>query len=307
MVRLYDLVFITISHNVSFIGKVWWVLMVLGRVLVLCLGASSLFQDDQERFVCNSLQPGCSVVCFDVLSPVCLLRLWLFQLILLCLPHILFATYVTHRTTAGYPGGGVPRFSCAYVVAVILRILLEVSFGAGQFFLFGLSVPKSMLCYEPPCSSGVECFVSRPTEKTLMLHLMLALASLSAMLSLLDLVCTIKATLSRRRARSTLGDKLCKGEQGSVPDGLLTQRTSPSGTSLNDHKEEPPLPIGQLKRLQDCRHAQTDVSPFSVTHFVLHDRARSPVSPCSRPATPKEPGRVISSNNWSAKDKRAWV
>ncbi|XP_054624777.1 gap junction delta-4 protein-like [Dunckerocampus dactyliophorus] len=324
MGTLYDLVFITISHNVSFIGKSWWVLMVLGRVLLLCLAALSLFGDEQERFACNSLQPGCSVVCFDVLSPVSLLRLWLFQLILVCLPNIMFATYVTHKITPRYgalhcnPSGGVPRFYCSYIVTIILRILLEVSFGAGQFFLFGLSIPKSMLCYEAPCSSGVECYISRPTEKTLMLHLMLALDSLSAMWSLLDLAGTMKAMLTWRRKKRMLRDELSKGEQSSVltasaadTDGLLTQRTSPSGISKNDHKEEPSHSNGQLQKLQDCGDAKTDESAFSVMHFVLHDHVRPPVLPCfepgSRPPTPNKLGRVKSKNNSSPTDKRAWV
>nr|XP_057901876.1 gap junction gamma-1 protein-like [Doryrhamphus excisus] len=321
MGTLYDLVFITISYNVSFIGKSWWVLMVLGRVLLLCGIALSLFWDEQESFVCNSLQPGCSVVCFDVLSPVSLLRLWLFQLILLCLPNILFATYVTHKITRRCGvlhcslSGGVPRFYCSYIMTIILRILLEVSFGAGQFFLFGLSIPKSVLCYEAPCSSGVECYISRPTEKTLMLHLMLALASLSIMWSLLDLAGTLKAMLSWRRK---MGHELSKEEQSSVltasvddTDVLLTQRTSPSGISKNGHKEEASLPNGQLQKLQDHRDAKTDKSAFSVMHFVLHNHVRPPVSPCSepgsRPPTPKKLRKVTSSSNLSPTDKRAWV
>lgn len=213
------------------------------RLSLLLLVGFTLFSDEQERFVCNTIQPGCSTVCFDAFAPVSVLRLWLLHLLLLALPHLLFATYVVHQVLAhrasGWSLGGSPvsletsgwsrepeasllqepggtRFCCAYVLVVVLRILLEAAFGASQFFLFGLSFPKSVLCYEAPCTSGVECYVSRRTEKSLMLTLMLALASLSILLSLLDLISSVKAVLRGRRRRETLAEELIKGEQSSV-------------------------------------------------------------------------------------------
>jgi len=113
------------------------------RLLLLLLAGSTLFGDEQERLVCNTVQPGCSTVCFDALAPVSVLRLWLVHLVLLCLPHALFATYVVHRVLPR-------RFYCAYFLVVLLRILLEVVFAAGQFLLFGSSVPRRFLCYEAP-------------------------------------------------------------------------------------------------------------------------------------------------------------
>ncbi|CAF97763.1 unnamed protein product, partial [Tetraodon nigroviridis] len=182
----------------SLSGKTWWTLLLGLRLSVLLLLGFSLFSDEQERFVCNTIQPGCSNVCFDAFAPVSVFRLWLLHLVLLALPHLLFATYVMHRllTAPGNcplrgsqlqePGGA--RFYCAYVPVVVVRILLEVVFGAGQFHLFGLSFPKSFLCYEAPCTSGVECYISRRTEKSLMLSFMLGVASLSILLSLFDLL-----------------------------------------------------------------------------------------------------------------------
>ncbi|CAB1451848.1 unnamed protein product [Pleuronectes platessa] len=100
-----DLLFITISHNVSFIGKTWWTLMLLLHLLLVLLAGFSLFSDEQERFVCNTIQPGCSNLCFDAFSPRSVLRLWFLHLVLLCLPQVLFVTHVLHRLLS-YPHSG---------------------------------------------------------------------------------------------------------------------------------------------------------------------------------------------------------
>ncbi|XP_029930620.1 gap junction delta-4 protein-like [Myripristis murdjan] len=259
--------------------------MLVLRPLVLLLAGFTLFSDEQERFVCNTIQPGCSNVCFDVFAPVSVLRLWLFHFILLCLPHLMFATYIMHKVLsarnfgayfcdrsrgsspfmreisnssretsiskaplqAPQSGWATPRFHCTYILIVILRILLETAFGAGQFFLFGFSLPKSFLCYEAPCTSGVECYISRPTEKTLMLNFMLGLASLSVLLSLFDLVSSMNAMMRWRRKRAMLVEEMSKGEQSSVftstsgaedIDALLTKRAATSGSLKSDVKDE---------------------------------------------------------------------
>ncbi|KAM6989608.1 gap junction delta-2 protein-like [Tautogolabrus adspersus] len=342
-----DLLFITVSQNVSFMGKVWWMLMLVLRLLVLLLAGFTLYGDEQDRFICNTIQPGCSNVCFDVFSPVSVFRLWLFHLILLCLPHVLFATYVMHKVMPVYypsfggfffdrsRGGspfenssssrelslhkaplhelprewGVPRYYCAYLLVVVLRILLEVFFSAGQFFLFGLSIPKSFLCYEAPCTSGVECYISKPKEKTLMLNFMLGVSSLSVLLSFFDLVSSMKAMVRWRRKREMLLEEMSKGEQSSVftttttedSDVLLTRRISLSGSSKSAVKDDAvgdqlhakingETLISPAESTQDHRpegkNAKANISlsptPMSTpvpTHFVLHSHLRPPMSP----------------------------
>lgn len=71
--------------------------MLVLRLLVVLLTGYTFFSDERERFICNTIHPGCSNVCFDVFAPVSFFHLWLFHCILLCLPHVLFATYVTHK------------------------------------------------------------------------------------------------------------------------------------------------------------------------------------------------------------------
>ncbi|XP_028283133.1 gap junction delta-4 protein-like [Parambassis ranga] len=326
-----DVFFIVVSHNVSFIGKTWWILMLVLRLLILLLAGFTLFSDEQERFICNTIQPGCSNVCFDVFAPVSVFRLWLVHLILLCLPHFMFVTYVTHKALSHpYFGGfhwfrggssstfenlslnkaplhdqsrelAVPRFYCTYLLVIILQILLEAAFSAGQYFLFGLTIPKSFFCYEAPCTSGVECYISRPTEKTLMLNFMLAVASLSILLSLADLVSSMKAMVRWRRKREMLMEEMSKGEQSSMlttttvtedSDVVLTRRTGSRMSGLRDEKPaaaaaaggglcesaDEKSPESSNSKVEMCRPPTPMTTPVP-SHYVLHSHLRPPLSP----------------------------
>ncbi|XP_047446399.1 gap junction delta-4 protein-like [Mugil cephalus] len=337
----FDVFFITISHNVSFIGKTWWVLMLVLRVLVLLLAGFTLFSDEQEQFICNTLQPGCSNVCFNVFAPVSVLRLWLFHLILLCLPHAVYATYVMHKVLShGYFGSfywsrggsplppenssssreheltrelGAPRFYCSYFLVVILRMVLEAVFGAGQFFLFGLALPKSFFCYEAPCTSGVECYISRPTEKTLMLNFMLGVASLSILLSFVDLASSAKAMVRWRRKREMLVEEMSKGEQSSMlttttvtddSDIISTRRISGNskmnGLTTDENlatravpNSEPLLTkaghtpkTSEFEKSSESKDAKVETSQWPTamgtaapTHYILHSQLRPALSP----------------------------
>ncbi|XP_061587016.1 gap junction delta-4 protein-like [Cololabis saira] len=264
MMEVTNLIFIIICQHVPFIGKTWWILALLLRLLVLLLLGFTLFSDEQDRFICNTIQPGCSNVCFDVLNPVSLLRLWLLHFILLCVPHLMFAVYIVQKVVSfKYLGGsrqfslhgvplhdlprewGAPHF---YLLLVFLRILLEAFFIGSQCYLFGLTIPKSFLCYESPCTSGVECYVSRPTEKNFMLNFMLAVSSLSILLSSADLVRSVKTVEIWRRKRAMLMEEMSNAERISMlttttvmEDGgvLLTKRNSPTVSSkTNSFKDE---------------------------------------------------------------------
>ncbi|KAM3604836.1 uncharacterized protein V6R79_016873 [Siganus canaliculatus] len=335
-------------------------LMMVLRLLVLLLAGFTLFSDEQQSFICNTIQPGCSNVCFDAFAPVSIFRLWLYHLLLLCLPHVLFATYIMHKVlphinSGGFyydrsrsgspftldnsmssrelslhkaPGHDLPRVYGSYIQVIILRIILEVVFGAGQFYLFGFSIPKSFLCYEAPCTSGVECYISRPTEKTLMLNFMLVVASLSVLLSLADLVSSMKAMVRWRRKSDVFMEEMSKGEQSSVftatttsedNDALLSRQTSTSGSSKSGvradkqptaaesngettaaRKTTAAKPEGgetgepiHDKRLE-CKDVNVDKSPTPVsnalpTHFVLHSHLRPPLSPRPDRGPPANP------------------
>ncbi|NXT49731.1 CXD4 protein, partial [Pluvianellus socialis] len=194
--------FLTFS---SLLGKVWLMLVILLRMAVVVLAGYPLYQDEQERFVCNTLQPGCSNVCYDLFSPVSHFRFWLIQTVSILLPYAAFNIYVLHqvatyivrthclvqgcegnkglsspqhlkklcrsavvnRLDCGANNLSVLNFSGAYTVHLCFRTLLEAAFATVQYFLFGFFVPERFSCYHSPCTSAVDCYISRPTEKSI--------------------------------------------------------------------------------------------------------------------------------------------
>lgn len=65
--------------------------------------------------------------------------------------------------------------------------MLEVVFMVGQYILYGFQMHPLYKCTQPPCPSAVDCFVSRPTEKTIFMLFMHSIASISLFLSILEI------------------------------------------------------------------------------------------------------------------------
>ncbi|KAM5235416.1 gap junction delta-4 protein [Ctenodactylus gundi] len=224
---LLGFLIVTLNCNVTVVGKIWLTFMVLLRMAVVVLAGYPIYQDEQERFVCNTLQPGCANVCYDIFSPVSHLRFWLAQSVSVFFPYAVFSVYVLHKGAhlaalgAGWSDGGpgghhishpssglgpcregckmnVPDFSCSYIIHLCLRTLVEAAFGALHYLLFGFLVPKQFSCTQSPCSSVVDCYVSRPTEKSIMMLFIWAVSMLSFLLSIADLICSVWRRTSRR-------------------------------------------------------------------------------------------------------------
>ncbi|XP_034885416.1 gap junction delta-4 protein [Mirounga leonina] len=226
---LLGFLLITVNCNMTIVGKIWLIFMILLRMVVIILAGSPVYQDEQERFVCNTLQPGCANVCYDIFSPVSHLRFWLIQSVSVLLPSAVFSVYVLHRGAVlaarglSGPDGGptrpdpcdqspgdrrrpppcreprhltVPDFSSGYIVHLLLRMLTEAAFGASHYLLFGFLVPKRFSCTQSPCTSVVDCYVSRPTEKSIMMLFMWAVSALSLLLSVADLICSVQGRTS---------------------------------------------------------------------------------------------------------------
>ncbi|NXB36602.1 CXD4 protein, partial [Eulacestoma nigropectus] len=212
----------------SLVGKIWLMLIILLRMAVVVLAGYPLYQDEQERFVCNTLQPGCSNVCYDLFSPVSHFRFWLIQSVSILLPYAAFSIYVLHkvamyivrmhclvhgsavvsRVDCAADNLSVLNFSGAYTVHLFIRTLLEVAFAAAQYFLFGFFVPDRFSCYHSPCTSTVDCYISRPTEKSIMMIFIWGVSSLSFLLSLADLICALQRMTARKQENKLLAN-LC--------------------------------------------------------------------------------------------------
>uniref|UniRef100_A0A8C6S2F2 Gap junction protein n=1 Tax=Neogobius melanostomus TaxID=47308 RepID=A0A8C6S2F2_9GOBI len=74
-----------------------------------------------------------------------------------------------------------------YVFNIIFRTLFEVAFILGQYFLYGFRLRPLYKCARWPCPNMVDCFISRPTEKTIFIVFMLVVACVSLLLNLLEI------------------------------------------------------------------------------------------------------------------------
>ncbi|CAO2579460.1 Gap junction delta-2 protein [Lemmus lemmus] len=152
-------------------------------------------------FVCNTLQPGCNQACYDRAFPISHIRYWVFQIIMVCTPSLCFITYSVHQSAKQRER----RYSTVFlaldrdpaesiggpvgtgIIQVVFRNALEIGFLVGQYFLYGFSVPGLYECNRYPCIKEVECYVSRPTEKTVFLVFMFAVSGICVVLNLAEL------------------------------------------------------------------------------------------------------------------------
>ncbi|KAJ7985017.1 hypothetical protein DPEC_G00360770 [Dallia pectoralis] len=167
------------------LGRFWLLLMLVFRILILGTVASDLFEDEQEEFACNTLQPGCKQVCYDHAFPISQYRFWVFHIVLISTPSLIFVVYAIpprHKPT------DVRHLRRLYLVNVAFRMVTEVGFLVIQWWLYGFKVEARFPCSRFPCPYTVDCFVSRPMEKTIFLCFYFAVGVLSAASSLAELV-----------------------------------------------------------------------------------------------------------------------
>ncbi|XP_072512740.1 gap junction protein alpha 8 paralog b [Salminus brasiliensis] len=74
-----------------------------------------------------------------------------------------------------------------YICHIIFKTLFEVGFVVGQYFLYGFRILPLYKCSRWPCPNTVDCFVSRPTEKTVFIIFMLAVACVSLFLNFVEI------------------------------------------------------------------------------------------------------------------------
>ncbi|XP_048825395.1 gap junction protein delta 6 [Brienomyrus brachyistius] len=95
---------------------------------------------------------------------------------------------LSNYAAAPQDGTGQSRvLSKCYVIHVCFRATLELSFVFAQWLLFGFQVPPHYLCSMSPCSQQVDCYVSRPTEKTIFLLFMFCVSVFCIVLNFLEL------------------------------------------------------------------------------------------------------------------------
>ncbi|CDQ57453.1 unnamed protein product [Oncorhynchus mykiss] len=161
------------SHS-TVIGKIWMSVLFLFRIMVLGAGAESVWGDEQSGFICNTQQPGCENVCYDWIFPISHIRFWVMQIIFISTPTLLYLGHAMHV------------ISQENKLRICWAIILEIAFIVGQYYLYGFVMVPMFPCSKSPCPYTVECYMSRPTEKTIFIIFMLVVACVSLALNVIE-------------------------------------------------------------------------------------------------------------------------
>ncbi|XP_039997988.1 gap junction gamma-1 protein-like [Xiphias gladius] len=245
LTRLLD----EISNHSTFVGKLWLTVLIVFRIVLTAVGGEAIYYDEQSKFVCNTQQPGCENVCYDAFAPLSHVRFWVFQVIMITTPTIMYLGFAMHKIarmedteyqparkrrkrmpivnrgaardyeeaedngeedpmiaeeiepdkpdkvekSSGEKHDGRRRIlrdglMKVYVCQLLWRSAFEVAFLFGQYILYGFEVIPSYICTRSPCPHTVDCFVSRPTEKTIFLLAMYVVSFLCLLLTILEIV-----------------------------------------------------------------------------------------------------------------------
>ncbi|XP_060884683.1 gap junction gamma-1 protein-like [Labrus mixtus] len=362
-----------IHNHSTFVGKIWLTVLIVFRIVLTAVGGESIYYDEQSKFVCNSGQPGCENVCYDAFAPLSHVRFWVFQIILVATPSLMYLGYAVNKITraeeqAGFGGGGVGGYSRRkskkhymsgrkqhrgieeaeddqeedpmiyemaevesdaggaakensgdgqakgkvrhdgrqrikadglmriYVLQLLARSLLEVAFLCGQYALYGFAVPASYVCSDLPCPHSVDCFVSRPTEKTIFLLIMYTVSLLCLALNIWEMlhlgVGTIfdimryhRSELSDdelyglRRGHEALNNAGLSGEDYSSYPFSWNAPSAPPGYNIaikpplvsTGHHEQP-LPITDLSNAKmACRQNHVNIAQEERQQYTNND------------------------------------
>uniref|UniRef100_A0A671WGA0 Gap junction protein n=2 Tax=Sparus aurata TaxID=8175 RepID=A0A671WGA0_SPAAU len=213
----------------TMVGKIWLTILFIFRMLVLGVAAEDVWNDEQADFICNTEQPGCRNVCYDLAFPISLIRYWVLQVIFVSSPSLVYMGHALYRLRAlekarqkkkallrkelelvdvelaearkrieremkqvdqGKLNKAPLRGSLlrTYVAHVVTRSVVEVAFMTGQYVLYGFHLYPLFKCERDPCPNAVDCYVSRPTEKTVFMVFMQCIAGISLFLNILEIM-----------------------------------------------------------------------------------------------------------------------
>ncbi|KAG7502798.1 gap junction gamma-1 protein-like [Solea senegalensis] len=290
LTRLLD----EISNHSTFVGKIWLTVLIIFRIVLTAVGGETIYYDEQSKFICNTNQPGCENVCYDAFAPLSHVRFWIFQVIMITTPTIMYLGFAMHKIarmedTEYRPSrnlkkrrmpivsrGAVRDYEEAedngeedpmiaeeieqekpdkaekekkhdgrrrimrdglmkvYVCQLMWRSAFEIAFLFGQYILYGFEVMPSYICTRSPCPHTVDCFVSRPTEKSIFLLVMYVVSFLCLLLTVLEIlhlgIGGIRDAFRNRRA--------ALGLRGARPLASGALPTAPPGYHATMKKEK---------------------------------------------------------------------
>ncbi|XP_008292222.1 gap junction protein, alpha 2 [Stegastes partitus] len=209
------------QEHSTVVGKVWLTVLFIFRILVLGTAAEKVWGDELSGFTCDTKQPGCQNVCYDKTFPISHIRFWVMQIIFVSTPTLIYLGHILHlvrmeekekqklkelaiqhenqqQLLGNKPKKGSVKDNLGhvrlhgallrtYVFNIIFKTLFEVAFIVAQYFLYGFELKPMYTCDRWPCPNMVNCYISRPTEKTIFILFMLAVACVSLLLNLVEM------------------------------------------------------------------------------------------------------------------------
>ncbi|XP_061453355.1 gap junction beta-5 protein-like [Rhineura floridana] len=183
-------------------GRIWLSVVFIFRLLVYIVAAEKVWGDDQKDFDCNTRQPGCPNVCYDLYFPISHIRLWALQLIMVTCPSLLVIMHVAyleaklqkHREKDGAdyalrypPGKKRGGLWWTYLFSLIVKASVDIIF----LFIFyrvypNYTLPLVVKCSLDPCPNAVDCYIAKPTEKNIFTLFMIITACVCVLLSLVE-------------------------------------------------------------------------------------------------------------------------
>ncbi|KAG8548462.1 hypothetical protein GDO81_003706, partial [Engystomops pustulosus] len=121
-----------------------------------------------------------------------------------------------------------------YVLHILTRSVVEVGFMVGQYFLYGFDLNPLYKCSRFPCPNVVDCFVSRPTEKTIFMVFMHSIAAVSLFLNILEIfhlgIKKIRQGLYGKHIADVTEDEIsiCKSKKNSAQHVCMLSNSSPN-------------------------------------------------------------------------------
>lgn len=242
------------QEHSTVVGKVWLTVLFIFRILVLSAATEKVWGDEQSGFTCDTKQPGCENVCYDITFPISHVRFWVLQIIFVSTPTLIYLGHILHLVRMEEKQKEKERLKQAdkqvpiveahhkkalirdekgrvrlqgellrtYVFNVVFKTLFEVGFIVAQYLLYGFELKPMYTCDRSPCPNVVNCYISRPTEKTIFIIFMLGVASVSLFLNLIEIY--------------HLGFTKCR-------QGITFRRCRRNLQSISKGPSETPLPI----------------------------------------------------------------
>lgn len=314
----------------TIVGKIWLTILFIFRMLILGAAAEDVWDDEQSEFVCNTDQPGCKTVCYDRAFPISLIRFWVLQVIFVSAPSLVYMGHALYcirtlekerhrkriqlkeemdevefadeqkriekelrrleeqkRVKKAPLRGSLLR---TYVIHILTRSVVEVCFIMGQFLLYGIHLDPLYKCERLPCPNSVDCYISRPTEKTIFMVFMIVIAGVSLFLNILEIshlgIRKIKQTLYGERYSEEDSLIYKSKRKSSLPHLCVMSNVSPHNGPLTqtfqvipEPDTKPPYYIPGLKASQEVpRHNSLAYLGHSQTNYICQQPRMAPRS-----------------------------